>query len=327
MTTLHKFSNLLNLLTYFKDEQVCLDYLEQIRWDGKLECPYKDCDGDKIFRCADHKYKCAKCLRIYSAKVGTIFEGSKLPLQKWFAGIYLITAHKKGISSLQLSRDLSITQKSAWFLLHRVRFSLGLKTNDVKLKGIIEADETFIGGKEENKHKSKRTEGTQGRSVKTKTAVAGVIERGGELRAKKVEDTRGYHLKPFIISNVEFGSKLMTDEWLGYKGLVALFKHKYVKHNEGEYVSDNCHTNSMEGFWSLLKRGVNGIYHSISSKHLQKYVDEFVFRYNTRSNSESGRFDAMLNNINGRLTYYNLITNGNRRNNNQMEAEQGSLGF
>ena len=118
MTTLHKFSNLLNLLTYFKDEQVCLDYLETIRWNGDLKCVYNDCEGGKIFKCANHKYKCATCKRVYSVKIGTIFEGSKLPLLKWYAGIYLITAHKKGISSLQLSRDLSITQKSAWFLLH-----------------------------------------------------------------------------------------------------------------------------------------------------------------------------------------------------------------
>jgi transposase-like protein len=326
MTTLHKFSNLLNLLTYFKDEQVCLDYLEQIRWNGELKCVYNDCEGGKIHRCANHRYKCATCKRIYSVKVGTIFEGSKLPLQKWYAGIYLITAHKKGISSLQLSRDLSITQKSAWFLLHRVRFSLGLNAGSEKLKGIVEADETFIGGNEKNKHKSKKTEDNQGRSLKTKSAVAGVIERGGELRAKQVDSTKGYHLKPFVISHTDFGSKLMTDEWIGYKGLSALYKHSFVKHNEGEYVTGDCHTNAMEGFWSLLKRGVNGIYHSVSSKHLQRYVDEFVFRYNTRTNSEAGRFDAMLNNISARLTYNTLI-NADNRNNRQVASEQGSLGL
>lgn len=326
MTTLNKFSNLLNLLSYFKDEQICLSYLETIRWEGKLSCPYKDCEGDKIYRCKDHKYKCDKCKRIYSVKVGTIFEGSKLPLQKWYAAIYLITAHKKGISSLQLSRDLSITQKTAWFVLHRVRYSLGLNSGTDKLSGIIEADETFMGGNEKNKHKSKRTEGTQGRSVKTKSAVAGVIERGGELRAKKIKNTNGYHLKPFVVKNVEFGSQLMTDEHLGYNGLAQLFKHSRVNHGTEQYVVGNCHTNAMEGFWSLLKRGVNGIYHSISQKHLQQYIDEFVFRYNTRKASETNRFDMMLNNINARLTYNTLI-NADRGNNNQMEAQQGALSF
>lgn len=326
MTTLNKFSNLLNLLTYFKDEQVCLSYLETIRWEGRLACPYKDCGKDKIFRCKDNKYKCAECKRIYSVKVGTIFEGSKISLQKWFASIYLITSHKKGISSLQLSRDLSVTQKTAWFILHRVRFSLGLNTGLEKLTGIIEADETFIGGKESNKHKSKQTEGTQGRSVKTKSAVAGIIERGGELRAKKIDNTNGYNLKPFVVKNVAFGSQLMTDEWLGYKGLAQLFKHSFVKHNEGQYVSNNCHTNSMEGFWSLLKRGVNGIYHSISQKHLQQYIDEFVFRYNTRKATETNRFDYMLNNINARLTY-NTLVNGNHGNNKKVENQQAIIGF
>lgn len=326
MTTLHKFSNLLNLLTYFKDEQVCLDYLETIRWNGSLECVYKDCDGKNIYRCANRKLKCDKCRRIYSIKVGTIFEGSKLPLQKWYAGIYLITAHKKGISSLQLSRDLSITQKSAWFLLHRVRYALGLKLTDEKLKGIIEADETFIGGKEENKHKHKRTKGTQGRSVKTKSAVAGLVQRGGELRAVTVPDTSTLNVGRNVLKNVEFGSVLYTDEWYAYNQMGHWFQHKFVKHNEGKYVDGATHTNTLEGFWSLLKRGIVGIYHSVSDKHLQRYVDEFTFRYNTRTDSSSLRFDTMMNNICSRLTYNNLI-NGNKGNNRKVEFEQKSLGF
>lgn len=192
---------------------------------------------------------------------------------------------------------------------HRVRHSFGLNCGSEKLSGIVEADETFIGGLESNKHKSKRTEGTQGRSVKTKSAVVGIIERGGELRAKKIVDTRGYSLRPFIVNNVEFGTTVNTDEWLGYNGLSRIYKHKFVKHNEGEYVNGNTHTNTMEGFWSLLKRGVIGIYHSVSEKHLQNYIDEFVFRYNTRSLTESNRFDLMLNNIACPLSYKQLTNN------------------
>lgn len=306
MVALRKFKTLIELLTYFREEQTCRDYLELIRWGGKIVCPYKECKGDHVHKYNDGKrYKCAKCQRQFSVKVGTIFEDSKISLQKWFAAIYLITSHKKGISSLQLHRDLGVTQKTAWFMLHRVRHTLLISPTE-KLTGIIEADETFIGGKESNKHKSKQTAGTQGRSSLTKTPVLGIIERGGQLRAIKVLNTRGYNLRPFIVNNVEFGSTIHTDEWWGYRGLSRIFKHQYINHGAGEYSKDGVHTNSIEGFWSLLKRGVIGIYHSMSDKHLQKYLDEFVFRYNTRGYSEDFRFDAMLNNINSHLTYKQL---------------------
>ncbi len=315
----------MQLFSYFKDEQTCREYLATIRWNGQPVCAYKECGHDKVFKFSNGKvYKCAKCRKQFSVRVGTIFEDSKIPLQKWFAAIYLITSHKKGISSLQLHRDLGVTQKTAWYMLHRVRHTFGFNASTEKLSGVCEADETFIGGKESNKHKSKQTEGTQGRSVKTKSAVAGIVERGGELRAKKVPDTTGYNLRQFVYKNLEFGSKLHTDEWWGYKGLAQAFKHKFVKHNEGEYVSGDTHTNTLEGFWSLLKRGTIGIYHSMSDKHLQQYIDEFVFRYNSRKMTESYRFDTMLNNINSTLSYKQLIDG---RNNKQMEAKQGTIGF
>lgn len=325
MVQLQKFTNLMQLFSYFKDEQICREYLEKIRWNGQLSCPYKECGHGHVFKFSNGKvYKCAKCQKQFSVRVGTIFEDSKISLQKWFAAIYLITSHKKGISSLQLHRDLGVTQKTAWFMLHRVRHSLGLNTGKEKLTGTVEADETFMGGAEKNKHKNKRTENTQGRSVKTKVPVAGVIKRGGELRAQKVKDTTGYNLRNFVVNNVAFGSNLNTDEWWGYKGLAAVFQHKFIKHNEGEYVNGEIHTNSLEGFWSLLKRGVMGIYHSVSAKHLQNYLDEFVFRYNTRTYSENNRFDSMLNNINTHITYKQLI---NVRDNRKVENKQTHLGF
>lgn len=325
MRDLKKFTNLINLLTYFKDEQVCRDYLEVIRWNGELKCAYKDCLHDKVFKFTNGKvYKCAKCERQYSVRVGTMFENSKIPLQKWFAAIYLITSHKKGISSLQLHRDLGITQKTAWFLNHRIRATLGLAPDAEKLDGKCEADETFIGGNEKNKHPHNKTEGNQGRSMKTKSAVAGIVERGGDLRAKKVPDTTGTNLKMFVTQNVKFGSEINTDEWWGYNGLSAAFDHKFIKHNEGEYVNGTIHTNTLEGFWSLLKRGVFGIYHSMSDKHLQRYVDEFVFRYNTRNETERDRFDMMLSNISNHITYKQLT---NARSNRKMEVKQGAFGF
>jgi len=323
MVTLQKFTNLMSLMAYFKDEQICKDYLETIRWNGSIKCAYKDCGCTKVYKCAGC-YKCSECERIFSVRVGTIFEDSKIPLQKWFAAIYLITSHKKGISSLQLHRDLGITQKTAWFLLHRVRTTLGLNIGTEKFTGTCEADETFIGGKNKNRHAHKKVENSQGRSFKDKSPVAGVIERGGELRAKQVPDTKGFNLKSFIVKNIVFGSEINTDEWWGYNGLAAAFKHNVVKHNEGQYVSGDTHTNTLEGFWSLLKRGVVGIYHSMSNKHLQKYIDEFVFRYNTRNHSEANRFDLMLNNIATHITYEQLINStGNRK----LENKQGAFGF
>jgi transposase-like protein len=337
MIQLQSFKTLLDLFEFFKDEQVCRDYLEILRWPDGLQCAYKDCGHNKIFRFTNGKvYKCAKCERQFSIKVGTIFEDSKIPLKKWFAAIYLITSHKKGISSIQLSKDIGVTQKTAWYMNHRVRHSLGWGEPEEKLSGTVEADETFIGGKEANKHKSKKTEGTQGRSVQTKTAVAGIVERGGEVRAKIVPDTTGSNLRKFVYDNVERGSQLHTDEWWGYKGLEKLFGHSVIKHNEKEYVNGDCHTNTMEGFWSLLKRGVVGIYHSMSNKHLQKYIDEFVFRYNTRTLTEADRFNLMLSGLATHLPYQKLITDEKQKpiqwfNSKPIDREtryqQGSFGF
>jgi transposase-like protein len=306
MIQLQKFNTLLELLTYFKKEDTCKKYLEKIRWEGKFTCPYLECQHNKIYKCKG-RYKCANCERIYSVRVGTIFEDSKISLQKWFAAIYIVTSHKKGMSSTQLSKDLGITQKTAWFMLQRIRTAFGLNQGKDKLSGTCEADETYIGGKEKNKHKNKRIFGTQGRSVKTKIPVVGILERGGELRASVVKNTTRKHLQAFINEHLEEGSKINTDEWKGYRGLSKTFDHKFVKHNTGEYVQGDVHTNTLEGFWSLLKRGLSGIYHTISRKHLQKYVDEFVFRYNTRLETGAERFNRFLRNISTQIKYRDLI--------------------
>jgi len=335
MVNLQKFKTLVDLLTYFESEQVCREYLSLIRWPQGVICPHQDCGNNKVFSFSNGKlYKCAKCKKQFSVKAGTIFHDTKIPLQKWYAAIYLITSHKKGISSVQLSKDIGVTQKTAWYMNHRVRHSLGWDVEE-KLSGTIEADETFMGGKEGNKHKSKRTKGTQGRSVETKSAIAGVMQRGGEVRAKKVPDTSGNSLRKFVYDNVEKGSKLHTDEWWGYRGLEKLFGHSVIKHNEKEYVNGDCHTNTLEGFWSLLKRGVIGIYHSMSDKHLQKYIDEFLFRYNTRSLSEADRFNLMLSGLANHLPYSKLIQDekGNswatdfKPIDREAQYQQGSFGF
>jgi transposase-like protein len=207
-----------------------------------------------------------------------------------------------------LARDIDVTQKTAWFMLHRIRKCYGIENNHI-LDNEVEGDETFIGGKNKNRHASKKVENSQGRSCKDKTPVLGLVERNGKLVAKKVESTAAIHLSPEIVKTVKEAASLYTDEWVGYNGMDRIYNHLYVRHNVKEFVSGDVYTNTIEGFWSLLKRGIVGIYHFVSKKHLQLYIDEFVFRYNTRGyETEASRFDYLLSAVsNNRLPYKVLI--------------------
>lgn len=290
----------------FPDEESCLLYLKKSRWADGEYCPH--CGNKKLYTFKDGKtYKCAACRKRFSVKVGTIFEDSKIPLQTWFMAIYLITAHKKGISSVQLSKDLNVTQKTAWFMLHRLRHASTTEAFKQPLKNTVEADETYIGGKEKNKHKDKKTPNSQGRNTSAKTAVIGMVERGGNIKAFSVENVDTHSIQSAVLKNVLIGSKLMTDEFKPYKKLSSFYRHKSVSHGSGQYVNGDAHTNTIEGFWSLFKRGVVGIYHFVSKKHLNQYLNEFAYRYNTRNLSESNRFKMLLDNCAGRLTYAQLI--------------------
>lgn len=303
------FNSLLELIEYFRDEQTAVEYLSAKRWKDGIVCPH--CGNDKVYIFSDNKrYKCSKCRQQFTAKVGTIFEDSKIQLRKWFVAVYLITSHKKGISSHQLAKDLKVTQKTAWFMLHRIRFALNQGSFEMPLGNegeTVEIDETFVGGKNKNRHKSKKIENSQGRSFKDKTPVVGMIERGGVLKAMQVPDTKSETLQPIIDKHVTVGSVVMTDEWWGYRKLHVAFQHHFVNHGAKEFANGIVHTNTIEGFWSLFKRSIIGIYHSASSKHIQQYVDEAVFRYNTRKMNEGGRVSIMLSNVAGRLTYKSLI--------------------
>lgn len=301
-----EFNNLYELTQYLKDEQTTIDYFVAKRWEDAICCPH--CDCKKVYHFSDkRRYKCSKCRKQFTARTGTIFEDSKLSLRKWFIAIYLITSHKKGISSHQLARDLGVTQKTAWFILHRIRYALGQCDLDIQLDNDVELDETYVGGKNKNRHWDKKVKNSQGRSIVDKAPVFGMVERGGKLIAKVVPDVTGKTLKSIIYETIKTTATLMTDEYLGYTGLNKLYKHCIVNHGAKQYVNGNAYTNTMEGFWSLLKRGIMGIYHQLSRKHLQKYVDEFVFRYNYRKLKEGERVNKMLSLCCTRMTYKNLI--------------------
>ena len=297
------FNSIIDLLKTFPTEQKCIEHLEQIRWNGFVVSPF---DGtSKVYKCKGNKYRCKNTGKYFNVRTNTLFDNTKIGLQKWFLAIWLVTSHKKGISSIQLSKDIDVTQKTAWFMLQRIRNCFGIEVD--QLDNQVEVDETFIGGKNKNRHAHKKVENAQGRSCKDKTPVLGMIERKGNLIAKVVEDTKAKTLTPEVIKNVKQSALVITDEWMGYKSLQRIYDHTFVKHNVGEYVNGIAHTNTIEGFWSLLKRGIVGIYHFTSKKHLQRYVDEFSFRYNTRNNSESNRFNLLLCNLENRLTYKELI--------------------
>ncbi|CAA0149559.1 IS1595 family transposase [Tenacibaculum maritimum] len=296
--------SVLDLINAFPNEQVCIEHLEELRWNGNVISPFDA--SSKAYNCKGNKYKCKNTGKYFNVKTNTIFDNTKMPLQKWFLAIWLVTSHKKGISSLQLSRDLDITQKSAWFMLQRIRNCFGIGSGN-NLEKEVEVDETYVGGKNKNRHNHKKVKGSQGRSAKDKTPVVGMVQRGGLLSAKAVDNVKSETLTREIISKVKESATLYTDEWLGYKGVSRIYDHHIVKHNQGEYVKGRIHTNTIEGFWSLLKRGIFGIYHFTSRKHLQRYVDEFVFRYNTRKFSEGLRFDVLLRNMENRITYKELI--------------------
>jgi hypothetical protein len=297
------FNSLIDLVKAFPTEQSCIDHLAELRWNGYVVSPFDP--TSKVYKCKDNKYRCKNTGKYFNVRTNTLFDNTKVELIKWFMAIWLVTAHKKGISSLQLSRDINVTQKTAWFMLQRIRKCFGCE-NDHDLNNEVEIDETFVGGKNKNRHAGKKVPNSTGRAHIDKTPVLGMVERGGKVVARKIETTSVEHITPEVIRNVK-DALVYTDEWVGYKQVNRIYNHLFVKHNEGEYVNGRIYTNTIEGFWSILKRGIVGIYHFTSRKHIQRYVDEFVFRYNTRKSTEMERFNLLLQNTEHRLTYKELI--------------------
>ena len=254
-------------------------------------------------------HKCGDCRKRFSVKVGTIFEDTKLPLRKWFMAIWMVTRHTKGIASTQLAKDLKITQKSAWFVLHRLRRAARTKSFAKPLEGMVEADETCIGVKEKNRDSDKRTPGSRGGA--NKAAVISIMERDGGLQAKAVPNTTAMVPHAELDTNVAPGAHVMTDEHPGYLNIGQKFYHRMVNYLIGESLKHHfIHTNGLENAWSLFKRKVYGIHHWMSGQHLDRYLAEFMFRYNRRAMGENSRANALLGQIEGRLTCKGLIARG-----------------
>ena len=302
-----QFKNLLDLLKTCPTEQTCIDYFKERRWKGKIISPFDS--TSPVYECANNRYKCKNTGKYFNVRTGTIFENTKLSLKKWFYAFYAFFNHKKGISSHQLAKDISITQTSAWFMLHRLRSAFKISEFEIMLKDFVEIDETFIGGKNKNRHRDKKVPNSQGRNWTDKTPVLGLLERGGNLIAQVVSNTRQNTLEPIIRANIKKGSNVYTDEWYRHSNLLSKkFNHQIVNHSAKQYVKGTISTNAIENFWSHLKRGINGIYHWISKKHTPKYVNEFALRFNTRKYNEQERFDLVLSSAIGQnLTYQQLI--------------------
>ena len=291
------------LFEMFPDQETARVYLETRLWPKRPRCPVCGL-GERITARKEGFYRCNQCKEDFTVRTGTIFERSHVPLHKWIYAMYLLVTARKGISSMQLAKEIGITQKSAWFVLHRLREACGGKLD--KLRGMVEIDETYIGGKESNKHESKKVKGP---GAHGKTIVLAMRERGGRIVGGTIDGVTAGVVRPAIAAYVEAESTIHTDEAYVYKNLPG-FAHETINHSAGEYVRDGVTTNGMESVFAVLKRGIIGVYHHTSEKHLDRYVDEFSFRLNEGNvkNHTMTRLDSLVKGTAGkRLTYKGLI--------------------
>ncbi len=301
-------------IIYFADSDNCIRYLSVRRWpDGKVICPTCGSDSVSEFNSTRRTWQCSShhAKREFSIKVGTIFAESPIGLDKWLTAMWMLTNCKNGVSSCEISRAVKVSQKAAWFMLHRIRLAVQDEFFGSKLNGEVEVDETFIGGKARNMHVDKRERRITGTGGKDKTIVFGALERGGKVRTAVVENQRKAGLQACVREHVEAGAALYSDALLSYDGLAQDYAHKVIDHAE-KYVDGRVHTNGLENFWSLLKRGISGTYVSVEPFHLFRYLDEQAFRYNNRATkdnklTDADRFDMAVRQIVGkRVTFAEL---------------------
>jgi transposase-like protein len=305
---------LVSAIRYFADPDTALDFMVSMRWPlGVIACPRCNCEKVSFLK-TRRLWKCMGCAKQFSVKVGTIFEDSPLGLDKWLPAVWVIVNAKNGVSSCELARSLGVTQKTAWFMLHRIRLALHDGTFEL-MTGRVEADETYIGARGRNMHKDKKAARfNKARGTTGKTAVMGLLERGNAKKASKVKlsilkTTKAPELQGNVRQYVLKGAEVITDEWRGYNGLSDEYTHNVINHAES-YVNGHVHTNGMENFWSLLKRTVKGTYVAVEPFHLFRYLDEQAFRFNERKDKDGdkGRFLSAMAGIFGkRLTYRHLI--------------------
>lgn len=301
-------AGLMEAIRYYSDPLVCVNEVAAIRWPHGPVCPRCHCKAHSFLK-TRMIWKCRGCKKQFSVKVGTIFEDSAVTLDKWLCAMWMLANDKNGVSSYEVGRALRVTQRTAWFMLHRIRYALHHGTFE-KMSGECEADETFIGGKARNMHVDKRKRRITGTGGKDKTAVMGILQRGqdcSKVQTTVVGSRKRKELQSEVRKHVEAGSALYTDALLSYEGLASEYAHKVVDHAV-EYVDGRVHTNGLENFWSLLKRMINGTYVSVEPFHLFRYLDEESFRFNERKSNDAERFAKVLGSISGKRLTWNTLT-------------------